>query len=87
MITVEERLYLHNKMIDLLDEYDYSYTDDAISDIIDKWANQKALFIEAFKKHPNYIDGQFMIAFDTDYEREIDKVAINNFANWMYGYM
>ena len=87
MITVEERSYLQDKMIDLLEEYDYSYTDDAICDIIDRWSEQKETLINAFKQHPNYIDGKFMIAFDTDYEREIDKRAIKDFVEWLYAHM
>lgn len=84
MITLEERYYLQNKMIDLLEEYDYNYTQDAISDIIDEWEEQKGSLIEAFKHHPNYIDGKFMIAFDTDYEREIDKQAVGDFGSWLW---
>lgn len=84
MITVEEKKYLQDKMIDLLEEYDYSYTEDAIWDIIDTWSQRKATLIEAFKQHPNYIDGKFMIAFDTDYEREIDRDALRNFENWLW---
>lgn len=84
MITVEEKNYLQDKMIDLLEEYDYSYTEDAVWDIIDTWSQRKATLIEAFKQHPNYIDGKFMIAFDTDYEREIDKNALREFENWLW---
>ena len=87
MITAEERSYLQDKMIDLLEEYDYSYTEDAISEIIENWSDNKATLIEAFKRHPNYIDGKFMIVFDTNYEREIDKQSTRDFRDWLYVHM
>lgn len=71
-LTNEEREYLVNSISDLLAEYDYEYTYDALYDIIDEWATKKATLIEAFKKHPNYLDGKFMIAFNHDYERVVD---------------
>lgn len=71
-ITTEERAYLLKKMKALLEEYNYKYTEDALCEIIITWASQKAPLIEAFKKHPNYIDGKFMIAFNQSYERGID---------------
>lgn len=84
-ITMEERNYLLNSMEDLLDEYDYKYTTDALSEIIDEWSRQKAGLIDAFKKHPNYVKGKFMIAFDADYERSIDAKASYSFRNWLQG--
>lgn len=83
IITMEERNYLLDNMECLLDEYDYKYTTDALSEIIDEWSSQKAGLIEAFKKHPNYVKGKFMIAFDADYERTIDKHASNAFTTWL----
>ena len=64
---------------ELLDEYDYEYTTDALDSIIDEWAKQKAPLIEAFKNHPNYVDGKFMIVFDTNYDREINTDVLYNF--------
>lgn len=85
-ISATERNYLLNSMHQLLDEYDYSYDDYALNQIIDEWADQKGFLIEAFKKHPNYLDGKFMIAFDSNYEREIEQDAIFGFAQWLkYG--
>lgn len=84
-ITEQERKTLVNGMVNLFDEYDYEYTFTAIDTIIDKWCTNKATLIEAFKKHPNYVDGKFLISFDVDYEREIDTDIINNFRDWAYG--
>jgi hypothetical protein len=70
-------------MTKLLDEYDYEYTDSAIDEIIDEWATQKATLIEAFKKHPNYVDGKFLIAFDYDYERGLDTKVISRFSRYI----
>lgn len=84
MITSEERSNIFAEMKYLLDEYDYDYSYDALNAIIDEWAIQKEPLIELFKKHPNYIEGKFMIAFDQDYEREIDVTVLNKFRNWLF---
>ena len=83
IITDEEREALLKNMESLLSEYDYEYTRDALNKIIDTWAANKADLITAFKKHPNYLEGKFMIAFNHDYARCIDVVAISAFRNWV----
>ena len=86
IITDEERKYLLTSICNLLEKYDYSYSTWAIDEIIDTWANNKANLINAFKRHPNYVEGQFMIVFDRDYERKVDYQAIANFKRWLiYG--
>ncbi len=82
-MTDNERTTLYRGMVDLLDEYGYNYTEHALNSIIDKWCENKAGLIEAFKNHPNYIDGKFLIAFESDYEREIDNAAIRDFGKWV----
>ena len=82
-ITETEKQNLLSNMMDLLEEYDYSYTKSALNIIIDTWAYQKRELIAAFKKHPNYIEGKFMIAFNSDYERTLDKAAIRKFVEWL----
>ena len=84
-ITANEHLYLLRNMKELLEEYDYTYTTDALDSIIDEWARQKAPLIEAFKKHPNYVEGKFMIVFSTNYDRKIDTNALYNFKDWLLG--
>ena len=86
IITNEERKYLLDNMKELLSEYDYDYTQDALDAIIDTWATNKSGLIAAFKKHPNYVEGKFMIAFDQDYTREIDTIAVSKFSDWLVGY-
>ena len=83
MITTAEKNNLMDAMANLLDEYDYCYTYDASHTILDEWASQKAPLIEAFKKHPNYVEGKFMIAFDTNYERECDKNELCRFSSYI----
>ena len=83
-ITTAERNYLLDNMKDLLDEYDYNYSTDALDEIIDTWADNKANLIEAFRRHPNYIEGKFMIAFDCDFERATDITEIRRFSSWIY---
>ena len=82
MITSEERNYLLEQMVEVLDDNNYNYSIYALEKIIDTWANQKANLIEKFKSHPNYIEGKFMVAFDADFNREIDKNQSWNFSNW-----
>ena len=86
-ITMTERETILTNMMRLLDEYDYSYNEDVLNTIIDEWAFQKAPLIEAFKKHPNYVDGKFLIAFDYDYERETDTNTIYYFWDWVRSIM
>lgn len=83
LITENERNYLLNSMEDLLYEYDYEYTTSALNAIIDRWADRKSDLIQAFKNHPNYLDGQFMIAFDTDYERVVNKQGSRDFSAYL----
>lgn len=83
IITNEERTYLLSNMERLLDEYDYTYSHSALNSIIDTWATNKADLITAFKKHPNYVEGKFMIAFDQDYERAIDLRKAEYFSQWL----
>lgn len=83
VITDAERNYLLDKMENLLNEYDYDYTEEALNKIIDTWSINKAPFIEAFKRHPNYIEGKFMIAFDQDYERMVSTDESFNFSVWL----
>lgn len=83
MLTQSERNYLIDSMENLLGEYGYDYKIDSLNHIIDTWESEKGVLIEAFKKHPNYIEGKFMIAFDTDYERRIDRNASHTFGTWI----
>lgn len=82
-LTMTERAYLLKSMQELLDEYDYDYQTSSLDDIIDEWATQKATLIEAFKKHPNYVDGKFLIAFDYNYERGLDTNVISRFSRYI----
>jgi hypothetical protein len=83
IITNEERKCLFDNITYLLDEYDYKYTYDAINTVIDEWALQKKSLIEAFKKHPNYVDGKFMIAFNRGFERSQNSLELESFAIYM----
>ena len=83
MLSTSERNYLFEAMSNLLDEYDYKHTREALNLILDTWSEEKATLIEAFKKHPNYLEGKFMIVFDTDYERKVEKQASYTFRSWV----
>lgn len=83
IITDEERNVLLKNMKDLLDEYDYQYTEEALNKIINTWATNKADLITAFKKHPNYLEGKFMIVFSHNFDRNVDVREIVNFKDWL----
>ncbi len=83
VITMGERERIYDNMVDLLTEYDYSYTADALYKIIDTWAEQKADLIQLFKKHPNYVEGEFLIAFNQDWNRQINPRGAAIFSNWI----
>lgn len=83
IITEEERYALLNDMEQLLSEYDYKFTGYALNKIIDTWATNKADLIKAFKRHPNYLEGKFMIVFSHDFERVTDCNALARFKSWV----
>ena len=83
IITKTEREYLLKNMKNLLTEYDYYFREEALNKIIDKWATEKTSLIKAFKKHPNYVKGEFMIAFSTDYHREINEPQLHHFSEYL----
>lgn len=84
MLTNDEREYLLASMKNLLTKYEYSHTDDALNEIIDEWYTRKENLIEAFKRHPNYVQGQFMIAFNKEFNRDVDPRVSDGFSNWIY---
>ena len=83
IITESERAYLLESMKNLLEQYDYMYKDSALNKIITEWSEQKEGLINAFKNHPRYLDGKFMIAFESNYERPIDTRVSIDFGRWM----
>lgn len=83
IISMEAKENIMANIQHLLDEYDYEYTEDAINEIINRWAEQKADLINLLSKHPNYVDGQFLIAFNKDWNREINADGAFMFAQWI----
>lgn len=85
IITNEERKYLLDNMKELLSKYDYDYEESSLDFIISNWAENKKSLIEAIKKHPNYMDGKFMIAFKHGFERCQDKEYMRSFFDYVQG--
>lgn len=83
IITSEEREEILDNMENLLSKYNYEYSTKALNKIIDTWADQKADLIALFKKHPNYVQGKFLIAFNSNWSRQIDRNGIKGFCNWI----
>lgn len=86
MITQKERESLVTPMESLLKKYNYKYTVEALNKIIDEWDHQKSWLVEAFKKHPGYVKGQFMIVVDDEYQRGVDVNGCRKFSNWWVSY-
>ena len=81
-LSDEERKNLRDEIIELLKTYDYHPTNKGIDAIIDEWSINKASLISLFQNHPNY-NGKYQIAFDTDFEREINRDKANDFYEWV----
>ena len=86
-ITASEREYILSSMENLLSEYDYEYKVEHLNSIIDEWLLQKSKLIEAFKRHPKYVEGKFMIAYDCDYTREITVQGSRSFSYFLTEYV
>lgn len=84
MITESEHSYLLGCMKNLLGEYNYTYTEEALDKIINTWADKKSDLIEAFKKHPNYLPGKFMIVLNCNFNREIDTSVAREFSAFLH---
>ena len=83
IISMKEKENIMANIQHILDEYDYEYTEEAINKIINRWAEQKADLINLLSKHPNYVDGEFLIAFNKDWNREINTDGAFEFAKWI----
>lgn len=79
-MTKKERIM--DKLVELLDEYDYEYSDFALEKIIDEWNEKKESLRNILRKHPRWNEEEDMIVFDLNLKREIDKTAVMNFMNW-----
>ena len=86
IITTSERENIRKEWFSILPEYDYAPKMVGFENNIDEWAINKAHLIEAFKKHPNYIEGKFMIAFSSDLERTMNPYEVTRFGGWLYDY-
>ena len=82
VLSDEMRRELLEEMRTLLVKYHYHPTDEGLNRILDEWCKNKADLIRLFEKHPNY-NGKFQIVFDCDFDRSIDRDAIDNFKRWL----
>lgn len=83
MLTREQLRGLANIEMDLLEEYDYDCSPSGIMNGLYVWNENKSHLRNILRKHPNWNEELQLIQFDTDFGREVDKKAIDNFARWM----
>lgn len=83
ILTKNEHDAILRNMENLLSEYNYIYSEDALDAIIGTWAEQKQDLLSAFKRHPNYVENEFCIAFNQDFERVINDKQSYLFRNWL----
>lgn len=82
VLPAETRTQLIAEMKNLLEQYNYAPTEKGLGTIVDEWAKNKGWLIKLFEKHPNY-NGRFQIVFSHDFDREIDKRAVEKFAYYL----
>ena len=74
---------LINSSIELLEDYRYNPSRDAVSKILKRWENAKEGLLEAFRRHPNWNEDQKAIILDAEYIRGFDMQAPQNFSSWI----
>lgn len=83
LVTYEEKRDLAREIESLFSYNDYGYSRSAIDKILNKWIVSNPHFITAFKSHPDYVPGKFMIVKSADFDRKIDKQESYNFSAWL----
>ena len=83
-LTAEVKAGLIDEILELHHDFGYDSTTYGVEKIVDTWWENKGRYMtQLFGNHPNYVPGKFQIAFDSDYNREIDSIAVNNFLEWI----
>lgn len=73
---------IRENLENLLDEYDYDYSNYALNKIVNEWNKQKEPLRNVLRNHPNWNEEEDMIVFDIDINRELDKEAVERFRSW-----
>ncbi len=68
----------------VLKRYEWSYSEDVIDKMVDKWFKAKKPLMDLFSKHPNWNNEKYYISFDVDFKREIDSDVIYTFKNYLH---
>jgi len=73
-----------NEMCNWLNEHEVAYERSAVEKIKNVWESNKADLLEKFRKHPNWDEENLAIVFkESEYERALNKSAIEDFNNWV----
>lgn len=80
--SVKEIEALKADEVRLLDEFGYGHTDVGLDAWNRTWMQNKGWLVYWMSKHPNYVPGKFMIAYQSDYTREFDKNGVDTFVDW-----
>lgn len=83
MLNIIDKNKIHNNMVKLLSEYDYKYSDSAIDEIINAWAENKEGLIELLRTNPDWREEELAIVTSSKTIREVNRVAIINFREYI----
>lgn len=79
-LTAGIKAGLIDEILELHHEFGYDSTTYGVEEIVDTWWENKGRYMtQLFGNHPNYMPGKFQIVFDSDYNRRIDSVAVDEF--------
>lgn len=70
-----------NEAITLLENYDYPWSRDALTEIFDEWAKQKGWLVDLFRKS-EYYNGNGQIVIPANLKRPVNKDDVKAFVTW-----
>jgi len=78
-LSDEAKASLIGQIQDLLTEYDHENTERGVRTIVDEWWRNNQWIDAMLRKHPNYVEGKFYVAFSKDYTRATDPEVVSEF--------
>ena len=79
VLSDETRDNLVAQMQNLLTQYGHENTEKGVRTIVDEWWKNNQWIDALLRKHPNYVDGKFYVAFSKDFTRVTNPGVIKSF--------